>query len=311
MPGSRPGTAAEPPPNAPAPPSPRRRGRSRPRLAPYLFIAPFFVVFVAFGLYPLLFALRLSFYRWHGTGVPTFIGWGNYTYLLTNPAFWQSLSNSAVIWILVVPIQVALGLALSVALSNSRLKLKGFYRTAFIAPFVTPLVAMAQVWVVLFDQNYGLVNHVLNHIGVANIGWLTSTTWSKPTLALLLLWKTTGFAVILMLAGLQGIPQDVYEAARIDGASATRQFRSITIPLMRRTIAFFIVIETLAVFQLFAEPYVVTQGGPFNSSRTAGLYLYQHITRSDLGTGAANSFLLVVLVFVLSLASVRLLRAKD
>jgi len=294
-----------------APGRPRRLWVGRRGWSPYLFIAPFFVVFAAFGVYPLLFALRLSFYRWHGAGVATPVGWGNYTYLLTSSAFWQSLANSAVIWVLVVPAQVVVGLALSVALSSGRLRLKAFYRTAFIAPFVTPLVAMAQVWVVLFDQNFGLVNHVLGMVGVGHIGWLTSTSWSKPTLALLLLWKTTGFAVILMLAGLQGIGQDVYEAARVDGASSMRQFRSITVPLMRRTLSFFVVVETLAVFQLFAEPYVVTQGGPFNSSRTAGLFLYQHITTSDLGTGAANSFLLVVLVFALSLVSVRLLRAKD
>src|SRR5207249_4012008 len=123
-----------------------------------------------------------------------------------------------------------LGLALSVVLSNTKLRLKGFYRTAFIAPFVTPLVAMAEVWVVLFDQNFGLVNHLLGLVGISKIGWLTTTTWSKPTLAILLLWKTTGFAVIIMLAGLQSIPESVYEAARIDGAGNWRQFWSVTVP---------------------------------------------------------------------------------
>jgi ABC-type sugar transport system permease subunit len=288
-----------------------RRTILRRRWAPYVFVAPFFVVFVCFGMYPLLYALRLSFTRWHGVGQPKWVGWGNYSYLLQNPRFWQSLGNSGVLWLMVVPIQVVLGLALSVMLANARLRLKAFYRTAFIAPFVTPLVAMAQVWVVLFDQNFGLINDLLGHLGIHRIGWLTTTTWSKPTLALLLLWKTTGFAVIIMLAGLQAIPQDVYEAARLDGASAWRQFWSVTVPLMRRTLAFFVVIETLAVFQMFAEPYVLTQGGPFGSSTTAGYYLYNHITTTDLGTGAANSFLLVILVLVLSAVAVRALRAKD
>lgn len=294
----------------PAAHTPRRFTISR-RWAPYAFIAPFFVVFLAFGGYPLLYALRLSFTRWHGVGKPQWVGLGNYTYLLTNSRFWQSLENSAVLWLLVVPVQVLLGLALSVALNGSKLRFKAFYRTAFIAPFVTPLVAMAQVWVVLFDRNFGLVNHLLSYVGLHNIGWLTSTTWSKPTLALLFLWKTTGFAVIIMLAGLQAIPSEVYEAARIDGAGSWRQFWAISLPLMRRTLSFFIVIETLAVFQTFAEPYVLTQGGPFDSTTTAGYYLYNHITNSDLGTGAANSFLLVILVLVLSGISVRLLRAKD
>ncbi len=293
------------------------RARRRPgftvsrRWAPYLFTAPFFVVFMVFGAYPLLYALRLSFTRWHGVGQPVWVGLGNYTYLLTNSRFWQSLENSAVLWLLVVPLQVVLGLALSVVLSNGKLRLKGFYRTAFIAPFVTPLVAMAQVWVVLFDQNFGLVNGLLAHVGIHSVGWLTTTTWSKPTLAILFLWKTTGFAVIIMLAGLQAIPESVYEAAQIDGATPWRQFWSVTVPLMRRTLSFFVVIETLAVFQTFAEPYVLTQGGPFQSTTTAGYYLYNHITNADLGTGAANSFLLVLIVIVISVVSVRLLRAKD
>jgi len=297
--------------SAPAPPSIGHRFGVSRRWAPYVFVAPFFAIFLAFGAYPLLYALRLSFTRWHGTGSPVWIGLGNYTYLLASPEFWNSLENSAAIWLLVVPAQIVLGLALSVALSSSKLRLKGFYRTAFIAPFVTPLVAMAQVWVVLFDQHFGLVNHVLGFIGIHDVGWLTTTTWSKPTLALLFLWKTTGFAVIIMLAGLQGISESVYEAARIDGAGAWRQFWSVTVPLMRRTLSFFVVIETLAVFQTFAEPYVLTQGGPFGSTTTAGYYLYNHITNSDLGTGAANSFLLVILVLAMSSVSVLLLRAKD
>ncbi len=163
----------------------------------------------------------------------------------------------------------------------------------------------------VFDQDHGLVNHALNLVGLPDVGWLTSTAWSKPTLALLFLWKTTGFAIIILLAGLQSVPAPVYEAAEIDGASRWRQFWSMTVPLMRRSLSFLLVIQTLAVFQMFAEPFVVTQGGPFGSTTTAGLYLYDHITASDLGTGAANSFLLVILVFALSLVSVRLLRAHD
>ncbi|MFE0725835.1 carbohydrate ABC transporter permease [Streptomyces rochei] len=148
-------------------------------------------------------------------------------------------------------------------------------------------------------------------MGLPDVAWLTSTAWAKPTLALLFLWKTTGFAIIILLAGLQAVPADVYEAAALDGASRRRQFWSLTLPLVRRSIAFLVVVQTLAVFQMFAEPFVVTQGGPYGSTTTSGLFLYNHITSSDLGTGAANSFLLVLLVFALSLLSVRLLRSRD
>ncbi|MBC7273457.1 MAG: sugar ABC transporter permease [Streptomyces sp.] len=292
-----------------APPQPR--ARRRPFLAPYLFVAPFFLVFAAFGLYPLVFALQLSFTDWKGAGDAHFIGFENYSYLLTSPEFWSSLGNSAVLWLLIVPVQIIGGLAAAVLLANARLRLRGMFRVAFIAPFVTPLVAMAQVWIVVFDTDYGLVNHLFQLVGLPEVAWLTSTSWAKPTLALLFLWKTTGFAIIILLAGLQAVPPDVYEAAALDGASRRRQFWSLTLPLVRRSIAFLVVIQTLAVFQMFAEPFVVTQGGPYGSTTTGGLYLYDHITSSDLGTGAANSFLLVLLVFALSLLSVRLLRSRD
>lgn len=292
-----------------SPPPPRARRRLF--LTPYLFVAPFYVVFAAFGLYPLVFAFQLSFTDWKGAGEAHFIGLGNYTYLLTNPEFWSSLGNSAVMWLLIVPVQIVGGLAVAVLLANARLRGRGVFRVVFIAPFVTPLVAMAQVWIVVFDTDYGLVNSLLNLVGLPDVAWLASTAWAKPTLALLFLWKTTGFAIIILLAGLQAVPADVYEAAALDGASRRRQFWSLTLPLVRRSIAFLVVVQTLAVFQMFAEPFVVTQGGPYGSTTTSGLFLYNHITSSDLGTGAANSFLLVLLVFALSLLSVRLLRSRD
>jgi len=288
-----------------------RRFSLRRRGAPYLFIAPFIVIFALFSVYPLTFALRLSFTDWRGTGSASWVGWDNYTYLLTNPAFWSSLANSGVLWLLIIPAQVVIGLLAAVLLNNAKLKLRGFYRTAFIVPFVTPLVAIAQIWIVAFDQNYGPVNDLLNLVGLPDIGWLTTSEWAKPTVALLFLWKTTGFAIIILLSGLQSIDGTVYEAAALDGATRIRQLWSITVPLIRRTLMFLVVLQTLAVFQMFTEPFVVTKGGPYNSTTTAGLYLYTHITRADLGTGAANSFLLVIVVMLLSLVFVRLLRAKD
>jgi multiple sugar transport system permease protein/lactose/L-arabinose transport system permease protein len=294
----------------------RPRGRSaglplQRRIAPYVFVAPFVILFLAFGIYPMLFTLRLSFTNWHGAGAAQWVGWDNYLYLLGSPAFWNSLANSAVLWVLIIPFQLVLALTAAILLDNAKLRMRGFYRTAFIVPFVTPLVAIAQIWVVLFDQNYGAINAVLGLVGIPDIGWLTTSEWAKPTLALLFIWKTTGFIIIILLSGLQAIDSTVYEAASLDGAGRLRKVTSITLPLIRRTMMFAVVLQTLAVFQMFAEPYVVTQGGPYSSTTTAGLYLYNHITRGDLGTGAANSFLLVILVMALSLGFVRLLRAKD
>lgn len=301
----------------PAAPSATRRVRRmtmdliRRRSAPYVFVLPFVALFLAFSVYPLVYTFRLSFTNWRGAGVAEWVGWDNYSYLLTSPQFWASLGNSAVLWLLIVPIQLVVGVVVAVLLNSALVRARGIYRIAYIVPFVTPLVAVAQIWVVLFDQNYGAVNSVLGAVGLPPIGWLTTTEWAKPTLALLFLWKTTGFIVIILLSGLQSIDASIYEAASIDGASRPRQLWSITVPLLRRTIMFAVVLQTLAVFQMFAEPFVVTQGGPYGSTTTAGYYLYNHITRADLGTGAANSFLLVALVMVLSLLFVRLLRGKD
>ncbi|PSL03562.1 carbohydrate ABC transporter membrane protein 1 (CUT1 family) [Haloactinopolyspora alba] len=297
-----------------ASPSPKRRAnrsRWRRQLAPYVFVLPFIAIFAAFGVYPMLFTLRLSFTDWRGSGAAEWVGWDNYTYLLGNEGFWSSVSNSAVLWLLIIPVQLLLALVIAVLLDNAKLRLRSFYRVAFLVPFVTPLVAVAQIWVVVFDQDYGAVNAILNTFGLPDVGWLTTSLWAKPTLALLFLWKTTGFIVIILLSGLQSIDANVYEAADIDGASRLRQLVNITIPLVRRTLMFSLVLQTLAVFQMFAEPFVVTDGGPYGSTTTAGLHLYEHINRGDLGTGAANSFLLVIIVMALSLLFVRLLRAED
>lgn len=300
---------------APAPPAarPRRRSRSqlRRRLAPYLFVLPFIAVFAAFGVYPMVFTLRLSFTSWRGSGAAEWVGWGNYAYLLTNEGFWNSMSNSVVMWLLIIPVQIVVSTVVAVVLDNAKVRLRAFYRVAFLVPFVTPLVAVAQIWVVVFDQEYGAVNGLLNVVGLPDVAWLTTSQWAKPTLALLFLWKTTGFIVIILLSGLQSIDHVVYEAADLDGASRARRLWSITVPLMRRSLMFAVVLQTLAVFQMFAEPYVVTKGGPYSSTTTAGLYLYEHINRADLGTGAANSFILVIVVMALSLVFVRLLRSED
>lgn len=289
----------------------RAPGAARGRPEPYLFIAPFFVLFIAFGLYPLVFALRLSFTNWHGSGVPTSVGLGNYIYLLTSAEWWHSLFVSVMMWALIVPAESAIALVLAALLSSATLRGKGFFRTAFIAPLVTPLVAMAQVWIIMFDKDFGPVNSILGFLHMPQPGWLTTTTWSRPSLALLVVWKTLGLAVIIMLAGMQSINRDVYEAAQLDGANWFQTLWRITAPLMRRPIAFYVVIDTLAVFQMFAEPFVVTKGGPDESTTTAGMYLYNFITNLDLGTGAAASFLLVIVVVGLSLAFVRLLRSKE
>lgn len=279
--------------------------------APYLFVTPPFIFFAAFILYPLLYALRLSFTYWHGAGTPRPVGFSNYAFLLTDSGFWGSIATSAILWLLIIPLQTIFAILAAVVLSGSTLRFRWFFRTAFLTPFVVPLVAVAQVWLIFFDQTNGPVNTILQAVGLPAIGWLTDATWAKPTLALLVFWKNSGFAILVMLAALQSIPLELYEAAALDGAGAVTQFWRITVPLLRRAISFFLIISTLGVIQMFAEPYVLTQGGPYNSTNTAGYNLLSYINNADYGTGAANSFLLMILVVVLSLVMLRMLRTEE
>ena len=280
---------------------------------PYLFIIPFFILFAAFGVYPLLYALNLSFTSLTGNGVQHYVGLGNYTFLLTDELFWSSLGNSLYLWVLIVPGQTILALLVATMLSSPKLRLRWFFRTVFLTPYVVPLVAVAQVWQILFDQDYGAVNTVLQWLHMTPIGWLTTVAWAKPTLALLVFWKSSGFAVVVMLAAIQGIPQEYYEAAALDGANGFQRFFHITLPLLRRSISFFVVISTLGVIQMFIEPYVLSggTGAPDNSTITAGFRLWLFIQNADLGTGAANSFLLMILVVIIALVMIRLMTGRE
>lgn len=285
---------------------------SRPyrRWVPFLFISPFFVLFLAFTVYPALSAFRLSLTTWFGDGAPRYIGTGNYEFLLSNPEWWSALGVTALMWVLIVPTQILIALVIAVLLSDVRLRGKGLYRTAFIAPLVTPLVAMAQVWIIVFDEGHGVVNSLLSGVGITGPAWLESEFWAPLVIAALAVWKTAGFAIIVMLAGLQSINPQVYEAATLDGASWGQVLRRVTLPLMRRTVTFYAVIATLGVIQMFAEPLVITDGGPDGSTTTTGVYLYGFIQNLDFGTGAAASFLLVVLVITLTGAMSLMMRRR-
>lgn len=278
---------------------------------PYAFVAPFALLFLIFSAYPIFYTARLSFTKTNGTSRAHWIGWENYKYLLQNERFWNSLLTSGQIWILIIPLQLVIAVLLSVILNSQFVKFRAFYRVGYILPFITPLVAVAQIWVVLFDDRHGAINSILNMFGISAIHWLQSPILAKVTLALLFLWKTSGFVIIILLSGLQSIDSTLYEAAKLDGASKYRELVSITIPLLKPSLLFVVILQTLGVFQMFAEPFVVTQGGPYSSTTTAGYYLYNHITRGDLGTGAANSLLLVFVIISISLLFTHFIKSKD
>ena len=279
---------------------------------PYLFIAPFYLLYGGFMLYPVVFSFWLSFHDWRGQRGVVFLGLGNYRRLIEDDLFWTSLANTFLIGLMYVPLMLALALVLAVLLNSALLRLRTFFRAAIFSPYITSLVIMALVFALIYNDQAGVLNYLLGLVGLPAVHWTTSTEWSKVSVAGLLLWHWTGYNTVLMLAGLQAIPSELYEAAAIDGASAGRRFLHITIPLMRPVILFTAVLSTIGTFKIFAEPYILTGGGPLNSSLTVLLYLYNQAFQGfKLGYASALAYVVVGIVFVLSLLQFRLLRERD
>jgi lactose/L-arabinose transport system permease protein len=279
---------------------------------PYVFIAPFYLLYGALMLYPVVFSFWLSFQDWRGQRGSRFIGLGNFERLLEDDIFWTSLVNTLAIGLMYVPLMLFLALVLAVLLNSALLRLRTFFRAAIFSPFITSLVVMALVFALIYDQQAGILNFLLGLFGVPPIPWTSSAEWSKVSVALLLLWHWTGYNMVLMLAGLQTIPVDLYEAAAIDGASARQRFTAITVPLMRPVILFTAVLSTIGTFRVFAEPYILTGGGPSNSSMTVLLYLYNQAFQGfKLGYASALAYVVVGIVFVLSMLQFRFLGQRD
>ena len=220
-------------------PTVARRETGRPldrwwlRAAPYVFVSPFYLIFLAFGLLPIVFSLGVSLYDWRGTTPGAYVGLSNYQLLLRDPTFYTALRNTVFIWLGSVPPMILLALVFAVLLNTQRVHLRGFFRTVYFLPVVTSLVITGLIFSFLFSSTFGVVNRLLEPLGVAPINWLSDPTWMKPVLILALLWRWTGNDMVIMLAGLQSIPADLYEAARVDGASGPQTFWHITVPLMR------------------------------------------------------------------------------
>jgi ABC-type sugar transport system permease subunit len=279
----------------------------------YLFISPFFAVFAVFGIYPIAYSLWLSLHNWHATKPWQFVGLKNYWTLLSNDeVFWTSLWNVIYIFLLNVPIMILLSVLIAVALNNPARKLKDLFRIVYLLPYVTSVLSIAIVFYVLFDDSLGLINLLLARGGLKPIHWLTSAKYSKISIDILVTWKWTGYNMIIALAGLQSISTDIYDAARIDGAGSVRTFLRITLPLMRPVIGFQFIMSTIGTFNMFTEPYFLTDGGPGYSSLTLVLYLYRSAFKFfKLGYGAAIAFLTFILVLIPSVLQVRMWAERD
>lgn len=276
------------------------------------FIAPALLVIFIFFFVPVAAALLLSFtdfdiYALGDIDTLRFIGLGNYLHLFQDPLFWMALKNTLYFVLVGGPLSIGISLGAALLINSKRVRFKGFFRTVFFMPVVTTLVAIAVVWRYLYHPRFGLLNYGLRLLGIDPIDWLGDPHWAMLAIILMAVWKNFGFNMIIFLASLQNIPEPLYEAARIDGAYGWQQFCYITLPGLKPTFGFVALITLIGYFQLFAEPYVMTQGGPAHSTLSIVLFMYEEGFRWwNIGYAAAVAWVLFVIILAATLLQRRL-----
>jgi multiple sugar transport system permease protein len=279
--------------------------------AAWWFVAPALLVIAVFFFFPILAALLISLtdfdiYALADLANLRFVGLGNYLKLLETPQFWQALTNTLYFVVAGVPLSIGASLGAALLLHSRLARFKPFFRTALFAPVVTTLVAVAVIWRYMFNTRYGLLNYALGGIGIDPIDWLGDPHWAMPAIILFAVWKNFGYNMIIFLAGLQSIPEELYEAARIDGASIWRQLRSITLPMLSPVVMLVGILTIAGYFQLFAEPYVMTQGGPLQSTVSVLYFMYEEGFKWwNLGSASAVAFVLFLLIFAVTALQLR------
>lgn len=273
---------------------------------PYLFISPFYILFLIFGAYPILSSVYLSFTEWKGLGPIKFVGFRNFELLFKDKIFWQSMSNGVILFFMYVPVMTFLALALAVILNSKLVRGFRFFRTILFIPYIMNIVAAGFTFRLLLNQKYGLVNLLLAVFNIPPVPWLESAWGGRVSLCLLVIWAWLGYNMVIMLAGLQTIPNELTEAAFIDGASPIQAFFYVTIPLMRPVILFSVVLSTMGSFNLFSEIYNLTGGGPINATLTPVIVIFnQAFGNFRLGYASAMAYLYFIILFVLTLLQFR------
>ena len=282
--------------------------------AAWLFLAPAMTAIAVFFVVPVLSAFIMSLtdfdvYALGDLSVVRFMGFHNYVRILETPLFWIALKNTFYFVLVGGPLSVAASLGAALMVNSKLARFKSFFRTVYFLPVVTSLVAVAVVWRYLYHPAHGLLNLFLSWFGVAPIDWLGNPAIAMPAIIILAVWKNFGYNMLIFIAGLQNIPDDLYEAARIDGAGAWRQFVDITIPMLAPTTVFVVMITIIGYFQLFAEPYVMTEGGPMNATTSIVLMMYEQGFRWwNMGFAAAIAFVLFVVILFFSLVQMLIQR---
>jgi multiple sugar transport system permease protein len=294
----------------------RRAQKWRRAVTGWSFAAPFTVLFVVFMALPVLASLVLSVTDLRSTDLRNpfavnFVGIDNFTRLFSDELFLKSAANTAIFVVIGVPLTMVLALAAASALNSGLIRFKALFRVGFYLPVVTSIVAIAVVWRFLLEPEAGLVDNLLRVVGIEGPNWLGNTGTALPSLIVMAAWRNFGFLMVIFLAGLQGIPQHLYEAATLDGAGRWQQFRHVTVPLLRPTLLFGAVMTSIGFLQLFEEPFVMTQGGPLNSTLSVSYHIYNQFGFGNYGYAAAISYVLFVAIVGLSVLQFRLLGERD
>ena len=280
--------------------------------AAWAFVAPALVALGLFFFLPVVAALLLSFtdfdiYSLADIRNLRFVGLDNYITLLQTPLFWKALGNTLYFVLLGVPLSIALSLGAALLINSKLARFKGLFRTLYFAPVVTTLVAVAVIWRYLLHTKYGLINWGLGGIGIDPVDWLGDPNWAMPAIVIFAVWKNFGYNMVILLAGLQTIPEDLYEAAQIDGAGRWAQFRHVTLPALAPVMLVVSILTMAGYFQLFAEPYVMTQGGPVESTVSVLYFMFeQGFKWWNLGFATSVAFVLFLILFAITIVQLKL-----
>ncbi len=299
-------------------PSRRRpdRGRRREVAAGYLFSLPFLALFMVFTIGPVIASFLMSFTDLRSADIREplavgLVGLENYSKLLSDETFHKAAFNTAYFVVVGVPLTMALALAVAVLLDSGITRFRTFFRVGYYLPVVTSIVAVAVVWRFLLQPDSGIVNTLLGYVGIEGPSWLRSETWAMPSLIVMSAWRNMGSLVIIFLAGLQVVPKEMHEAAAIDGAGAWGRFRHITLPMMRPTLLFGSVITMIGYLQFFEEPFIMTRGGPLDSTLSAAYYTYNQFGFGNYSYAAAMAYVLFVVIALVTAVQFKFLGSKD
>lgn len=280
--------------------------------APYFFIAPAIILLLIFSIIPIILALLISFTDMSLAGLADyskihFVGLENYVNIFTDKLFGKAVLNTGYYVVIGVPLVICFSLALAILINFGNNKFFRFLRLVFYSPSITNTVAIAVVWMYLYNPTIGLLNHLLSYIHIGPILWLTNPSTSKISLIIIAVWRATGLNMLIFLAALQGIPKAYYEAAEIDGATKWQQIYKITIPLLKFSIFFVTITTLIGWFQFFEEPFVMTKGGPLDSTVSVALFIYQNgFQYSKFGYAAACSFILFIGIILVTIVQLKI-----